>query len=247
MLSITLGIYIYNNSDKDERIKFLTKEIEKKNKEIEKLIKEIKEKDKRLEEQSKEIGEKEKYIYTDEYLVKSDYYKSNNSEGSINIKFEITDTSSYRICVYGSKANNGGFGGKQCGEFYFEKGSIIEFKYEGEEARGKRGKDCGYDKGSGYNGGGLSMASFNGEILIVAGGGGGNSEGNTNKGGNFQNDGQGNFGGKGAHADEPGKAGDEYSKNGERLKGGNGGSSGDKGKYCGGGGGNGYYGGGGGG
>ena len=44
-----------------------------------------------------------------------------------------------------------------------------------------------------------------------------------------------------------GKKGDDYSQDGTAGKGGNGGSKGYPGSYCGGGGGNGYYGGGGGG
>ena len=245
---VVIGAFIFAIceivANKDKKIDDQRKEIENKDKTIDDQLKEIENKNKTIDDQNKEIEENEKYVYTNEIQLELEFYKG-DSKGSITSIYEIPESSSYRICVFGAKAKQGGYGGKQCGEYYFEKGSKITFYYEGREAGGKGGKDCGFwSKGDGYDGGGLSMASYNNEILIVAGGGGGDSEDNKNKGGDFQKDGEGIYGGKGATKYGGGKAGDINSQDGKKLKGGDGASKGDQGKYCGGGGGNGYYGGG---
>ena len=130
-----------------------------------------------------------------------------------------------------------------CTEHYFEKDSIIKFYVGGRESGGNGGQNCGWNKGKGYNGGGRAEAKFGNEFLIVGGGGGGDSE-SGNKGGNFEEDGEGWLNGYRASNKTFGMGGGTYSEDGKKDKGGNGASSDSKGMYCGGGGGDGYYGGG---
>ena len=105
--------------NKDKTIDDQLKEIENKNKTIDDQNKEIKNKNKTIDDQNKEIEENEKYVYTNEIQLELEFYKG-DSKGSITSIYEIPESSSYRICVFGAKAKQGGYGGKQCGEYYFE-------------------------------------------------------------------------------------------------------------------------------
>jgi hypothetical protein len=184
---------------------------------------EIKKKDEELKKKDEEI-KREKY--NKEELIEEDTNKSN---GDTNEKeYTINESSKYRICLYGPKAEKGGRGCVKCAERYFESGSIIKYQLGGKTSGGEGGTDCGIYKGRGYNGAGLSMAYFSDDFYIIAGGGGGNSE-SGNRGGDCEQDGEGQLGGNGAYLN--------------RREGGNGGYSSDQGEYCGGGGGNGYKGG----
>lgn len=185
-------------------------------------------------EQIKDINDK--YNFKSETLICG----KNNEKNGKNTDFcLIKSTGTYRICVYGAKAIKGGRGGKQCAQHLFKKDSKIKIYFEGQEDGGEGGKGCGLNGGKGFNGAGLSMASYEEEFLIVAGGGGGDSEGSKNKGGDFEKDGDGLNGGKGGNKNIIRGEMDKTDK----TKGGKGGSNGDPGSYCGGGGGNGYIGG----
>ena len=173
---------------------------------------------------AKKNKEKEKYIDDNSYTGENGVKKFINTNNKNDEETKTIDSDGlYRICVYGANAKEGGKGGKQCATHYFHKNNEIKFTYESQIAGGKGGKVCGLIfSGDGYNGGGLSMAEFGNEFLIIGGGGGGNSESNGNKGGDYDEN--------------------EYSKgcigyNINNSKGGN------TGRYCGGGGGNGFYGG----
>ena len=192
-----------------------------------------------INEKNKEIEEKEKMIqlhnYNGEIQLYHEFNDDTNSNRDVNYTYAIIYPGLYRICVYGSKAEVGGKGGKQCAEHPFEKGSNIKFYYEGQNSGGKGGECSGYFGffgGKGYNGGGLSKAEFGNKFLIVAGGGGGDSQNKINKGGDSEKDGSGLKGGRKG-----------FKKGKSQNKGKNGGSIGKFGLYCGGGGGNGYDGG----
>jgi len=179
------------------------------------------------------------------------YWYVNEGDKSKNEYVHITQEGVYKVCVFGAKAIEGGRGGKQCATHLFKEGNFIDFHLEGRSSGGIGGKNCGSNNGDAYNGAGLALAQKRNhpeEFVIVAGGGGGSSENKINKGGDYEKDGEGTFKGGGARWATFGKKGDnDNSQDGTIGKGGNGGSNGYIGFYCGGGGGNGYYGGGGGG
>ena len=217
------------------------------------IIKKPEEKEKEKEEEKEKEKETPKepeyYKYFNYFFTENEkIYNYNNYYYN---SYQINETGSYRICIYGAEANPGGKGGMVCAHHvHFEINDIIEYRLGGREAGGKRGENCGESKGKGYNGAGMALAKFKNNILI-AGGGGGNSESN-NKGGDVEEDGDGYFNGKGAYKNEYGKKGDEYAEDGScNIEGGKGGKGGGEikkaGKWCGGGGGDGYCGGGGGG
>ena len=249
IILILLAILIYllkinetKNSiinDKDKKIEDKDLIIQTKDDIIQKITTEkediIKEKEKIIEDKDKTIQEKvkdiEKYNYHIETLeIPAFLNKGNKIESQT---YTIKSEGMYRICVYGATAKNGGKGGKQCAEHYFEKNSIINFYYEGQESGGEGGKKCGWNGGNGFNGAGLSKAEYGKDFLIIGGGGGGNSEDNKNKGGDFNENGKGNKGGKSGL----------YNQQINNRKGGNGKNNGSWKMYCGGGGGNGYNGG----
>ena len=155
--------------------------------------------------------------------------------------------------MYGATALAGGKGGIQCAQHIFEKDDIIEFYLEGRNAGGIGGKKCGLmTDGNAYDGAGLAKAirKNHSDFEVVAGGGGGNSENNKTKGGDFETNGEGKYGGQGATNTTYGKSGNRKHTegiDGEKYKGGNGSRNAGLFQQCGGGGGNGYYGGGGGG
>lgn len=142
---------------------------------------------------------REKYIKEEPY--KSIEHKQNDYKDYTET---INESTYYKICVKGANAKYGGKGGKQCAEHFFKKGSKIKFYVGGQESGGKggickRGNNMGY----GHNGGGSSRAEFGKELLIVAGGGGGNSE-TGKKGGDYEKNGEGLWGGGGATENTPG-------------------------------------------
>jgi hypothetical protein len=173
----------------------------------------------------------ERYNYDDEIPLFPPFFNKENVIDSQKKKIESEGI--YRICVYGATAKNGGKGGRQCAEHYFEKDSEITFYYEGQESGGEGGKGCGWFRGKGFNGAGLSKAEHGNNFRIIGGGGGGDSEKKINKGGDYNKDGQGNKYGRSGLSN--------LGKN--KNKGSNGESDGSFGIYCGGGGGNGYNGG----
>ena len=187
--------------------------------------------------------EKENYNDEDDPFIP----KENCEDSDSNIQtYEFKYSSKYRVCIDGANAKKGGKGGHQCVEYYFEKGSIIEYKLGGKTSGGKGGT-CGCTSdGKSHNGAGLSYAKSS-SFYIVAGGGGGSSE-SGNKGGDSEENGDGKYGGEGATKFRPGKRGDINKATSEQDGNGkNGGSARNTdtcGKYCGGGGGNGQYGGG---
>lgn len=145
-----------------------------------------------IEVKNKEIEEKENIIqehnYNGEIQLKH-HFNSQNNDDVGNYAYQIPSKGWYRICVYGSKAKEGGKGGRQCADHLFKEGSNITFYWEGQNSGGKGGKGCGFlGNGKGYNGGGLSKAEFGKEFLIIAGGGGGDSQGKLKKGGDVIND-----------------------------------------------------------
>ena len=236
---------INENKKKEEENKQKEEEENKKKEEEEKKQKEEEEKKQKEEEEKKKIEEElKKEDYNGEELIWS---KEHCEDKDSNIgKFEFKDSSKYRVCVDGANANKGGKGGQQCVEYYFEKGSIIEYKLGGKNSGGKGGT-CGcVSNGKGHNGAGLSYAKCS-SFYIVAGGGGGDSE-SGNKGGDSEENGEGKYGGEGATKFRPGKRGDinkatlEQDGNGEL--GGNARDTDTCRRYCGGGGGHGHYGGG---
>ena len=193
-----------------------------------------------------ENGVNEQFI-NEILLWEKNYAENNYTDIS---EYIIDETSQYRICVYGAKAEKGGKGCVQCAESSFEKGAIIQYRLGGKTSGGEGGKNCGWTPKNAPNGAGLSWANYSNYFFIVAGGGGGNS-GSGRQGGDCEQDGAGKYGGKGATKDKGGQGGKDNSPSGDgtQFKGGNG--TGVKGfaslgQYCGGGGGDGYYGGGGG-
>ena len=169
--------------------------------------------------------------YNKEKLIREDKNESNDDTNEK--EYTIKESGKYKICLYGANAEKGGKGCVKCAERYFGSGSIIKYQLGGKTSGGSGGIDCGQYKGRGYNGAGLSKATFSDDFYIVAGGGGGNSE-SGNRGGDCEQDGEGPVGGKGKSISSE-KGGD------------GGGNSSGKGEYCGGGGGNGHKGGDGGG
>lgn len=199
-----------------------------------------------LKKNDKKTENEDKFI--NEILVWEKNYTENNYTDIS--EYKISETSQYRICVYGAKAEKGGKGCVQCAESNFEKGAIIQYRLGGKTSGGEGGKNCGWTPKNAPNGAGLSWANYSNYFFIVAGGGGGNSE-SGRQGGDCEQDGAGKYGGKGATKDKGGKGGKDNSPSGDgtQFKGGNGASkkgAGSLGQYCGGGGGDGYYGGGGG-
>jgi hypothetical protein len=186
--------------------------------------------------------------FINEILIWEKNYTENNYTDIS--EYKINETSQYRICVYGAKAEKGGKGCVQCAESNFEKGAIIQYRLGGKSSGGEGGKNCGWTPKNAPNGAGLSWANYSNYFFIVAGGGGGNSE-SGKQGGDCEQDGAGKYGGKGATKEKGGKGGEDNSPSGDgtQFKGGIGASkkgAGSLGQYCGGGGGDGYYGGGGG-
>ena len=177
------------------------------------------------------------------------YFYLNNGNNSIYKTFQFLIEGEYKICVYGAKALEGGKGGVQCAEHYFEKNDTLEFYLEGRKSGGKGGVNCGkIETKNGYDGAGLAkVIRLNySDFELVAGGGGGSCE-SGNKGGDYERDGEDEKGGKGATNTSGGEKGDWDATDGIQYKGGNGGRTDRDDKFCGGGGGNGYFGGGGGG
>ena len=179
----------------------------------------------------------------DEYIIK--HFNQLTKEYSFS--HQINEPGSYQFCLYGAKAIKGGKGGKICGIHKFFTKQTIYIKLGSRNSGGLGGEGCGYLlKGKGYNGAGLSLVQLSDDYLIVAGGGGGDSE-NGNNGGNAGCNGSGDYGGKGATPNGPGKGGEgklTLSEDGKKFEGGNGIARQFFGDYCGGGGGDGYYGGG---
>jgi hypothetical protein len=199
-----------------------------------------------LKKNDKKTENEDKFI--NEILIWEINYTENNYTDIF--EYKINETSQYRICVYGAKAEKGGKGCVQCAESNFEKGAIIQYRLGGKTSGGEGGKNCGWTPKNAPNGAGLSWANYSNYFFIVAGGGGGNSE-SGRQGGDCEQDGAGKYGGKGATKEKGGKGGEDNSPSGDgtQFKGGNGASKkgvGSLGQYCGGGGGDGYYGGGGG-
>ena len=191
----------------------------------------------------KKDAELKKEKSSDEKFIDRKNHKENYD--SDILEYLIEADGKYRICVSGGNAKKGGKGCVKCAESYFKAGSIIEYKLGGTTSGGQGGKKCGWFGGNASNGAGLSWAKYSDYFYIVAGGGGGNSQ-SGNKGGNCEEDGKGNFPGEGGTDYKYGKGGNSPKGDGRKNKGGNGGQSDSRNKYCGGGGGDGYYGGGGG-
>ena len=118
-------------------------------------------------------------------------YEHNNY---YNNSYQINETGSYQICVYGAEANPGGKDGMVCAHHAHFEINDTEYRLDGWESGGKRGENCGNRKEKGYNGGGMALTKFK-NITLMAGGGGGNSESN-NKGGDVGKDEDGFFNGK---------------------------------------------------
>ena len=96
-------------------------------------------------------------------IVKQKYEKhwctfKHKEDNYKNYEVPINERSYYRVCVNGAKAKKGG---KQCAEYYLEKGSIINFYIGGQESGGKRGY-CKkfWNSGYGCNGGRLSKVEY---------------------------------------------------------------------------------------
>ena len=241
MVIILLIILLSDKKEEEENIKKIEDQKEKEYEE------EQRENENEEEKKENEKEEEEKRNIEEEYNNEMKIFSDENKGDAYSeiTKLLIKENGSYRICVSGAKAKPGGKGGVQCVESYLEKDSIIEYILGGRKSGGKGGKGCGLFGGDGHNGAGLSYAESS-SFLIVAGGGGGDSE-SGNKGGNFEEKGEGEYGGGGATQDSPGKKGDinaSEQQNGKRFEGGDCRSSGDSGRYCGGGGGDGNYGGG---
>ena len=241
---IFLATKISQLKEENRKDKNIINEKEENEKKRQKEEEEKKQKEKEEEEKKQKEEELKKEDYNGEELI---LHKIHCEDQYSNIEiYEFKESSKYRVCVNGANAEKGGKGGEQCVEYYFEKGSIIQYKLGGKTSGGKGGT-CGcYNEGKGHNGAGLSYAKCS-SFYIVAGGGGGSSE-SGNKGGDSEKNGEGKYGGEGATKFRPGKRGDIYKatseQDGNGEDGGNARDTGTCRKYCGGGGGDGHYGGG---
>lgn len=188
-------------------------------------------------------GKNEDKIFEDFYNDdRGDYIENAYKEYSVRINI----TGNYMICACGARADKGGRGSYICGKDYLEENTIINYRLGGRKAGGKGGKGCGsyWNRGNGFDGAGCAIISYSEKYLIVAGGGGGDSEDKKNKGGNYEENGEGRQGGTGATNQTGGEGGNKEAQDGIQYHGGNCSSSTDSGTYCGGGGGDGFYGGG---
>jgi hypothetical protein len=153
------------------------------------------------------------------------YFYLNNGNNSIYKTFQFLIEGEYKICVYGAKALEGGKGGVQCAEHFFEKNDKLEFYLEGRKSGGKGGVNCSkIETKNGYDGAGLAkVIRLNySDFVLVAGGGGGSCE-SGNKGGDYERDGEDEKGGKGATNTSGGEKGDWDATDGTQYRGGNGG------------------------